>query len=481
MLKKIIPFFMAVLFLFSYLTGKTETKAEEGFLTEEPETRVIRNKPVKLLNLENARLLTVLQIVTEKTGQKFVVREELGERRISGYLPDISLTEGLKAILEANGLYYKKIPATEIYLITDTKEVVTRVFHLNYIGADDIKAIIERQISSHGKVEVLSRTIPGGWELGGVSTEEKEMGKKRRAATEKEKKGQFLVVSDIPAVIEKISNLIAQLDLPLDQIFIDAMIVEVNSDAVKDLGIEWHSTGKGYQGSGGVDIDLAPGTIAAPSVGFTGLTIAYEHIIGDTLKVKLHALEQKKKANILSNPRIMTADNHEAVIIVGERYPIMTTTREESGSGTVYTTGSLDHYEPIGISLRVIPHVVKESYISMIIHPEVTSLGENVQAGSEEGALILPRINTREADTTVIAKDGEMVVIGGLVSEKMENNIYKIPLLGDIPILGHLFKRTEKKPTKIDLLIFITPHIISGKKIREFAEKEKLRIEKKQN
>ena len=469
MSKKIILLF--VVFLSFCLIGETNINAE---------VKVIENKPVKLINLQNAPLLIVLQMITEKTGQKFVVGEELGEKLISGYLPDVSLIEGLKAILEANGFYYKKIPGTEIYLVTDIQEVVTRVFRLNYIGADDIKVVIERQLSPHGKVDVLSRTVLGGWELGGVSTAEKSIGKKIRNTAEKEKIGTLLVVADIPSVIERISNLIAQLDIPTRQVLIDAMIVEVNSSAVKDLGIEWHSTGKGYQGSGGVDITLAPGTIAAPSVGFTGLTVAYEHIIGDALKLKINALEQKKKANILSNPRIMTVDNHEAVIVVGERYPIMTTTREESSSGVIYTTGSLDHYEPIGISLRVVPHIVKENYVKLIIHPEVTSLGENVQAGTGIGALILPRINTREADTIVTAKDGEMIVIGGLVSERMEKNVYKIPLLGDIPILGYLFKRTEKKPTKIDLLIFITPHIISEKKIKEISEKEKLQIEKKQ-
>ena len=141
MSKKIILFF--IVFLSFCLISQIIIKAEEGVLIEEPKVRVIRNKPVKLLNLQNAPLFIVLQMVTEKTGQKFVVSEELGKRFVSGYLSDISLVEGLKAILEANGLYYRKIPGTEIYLITDMKEVITRVFHLDYIGADDIKAIIE--------------------------------------------------------------------------------------------------------------------------------------------------------------------------------------------------------------------------------------------------------------------------------------------------------------------------------------------------
>jgi general secretion pathway protein D len=188
-----------------------------------------------------------------------------------------------------------------------------------------------------------------------------------------------------------------------------------------------------------------------------GLSLGYGN---SPLTVTIKALEKAGKANILSNPRIMALDNYPATIMVGERYPIMTTTVSTTAGGTIpLITGSLDHYEPIGISLRVIPHVNQKGAVEMILHPEITSLGDLVSSGTESGTLVLPRINSREADTNVTVNAGQTVVIGGLLTNQTRNTAYKVPFFGDIPILGYLFKRTVKEPKKTELLIFITPYV----------------------
>jgi len=319
-------------------------------------------------------------------------------------------------------------------------------------------------------MEILSKSIYGGWELGGVSTSEKEMGAKIRKEKKPEEKPRFFVVTDVSSMIENITQLVSQLDIKPQQIYIDATIVEVNSKVVQNLGIKWSGE---IKATGATREEPYP--FKDPMGGIPVFT--YGSISFSELSAQLQVLETKGAANILSNPRIMVLDNHEAVIIAGERYPIMTTTREESstGGGASYFTGELDHYEPIGVSLRVIPHVIGEQ-INMIIHPEVTSLGDDVTSGSGEGALTLPRINTREADTNVTVKSGETIVIGGLLQKSKEENVYKIPFLGDIPLLGYLFKRTEKNPSKLDLLIFITPRIITEEESVKFSEEEKSKI-----
>lgn len=434
------------------------------------------------LDFKDADIRNVLRILAKQNNLNIIAGKEV-VGSVTVHLSKVTLENALHSILAINGFSYEKVG--NIYLVSSeaniiarkksafaTGELITEIFQLKYIGAEDIKGIIAKQLSPRGSVEVLSKLIQGGWEMGGVSTGEKEMGKKTRVISEKEKRPTILVVTDVPKVLEKVKKLIASLDVKPEQILIEAMLVEVSSDAVRDIGIQWSTSEVGYTegtGHGGVDFGLDTGT---PSIS-SGLSLAYDTIGEEILRVKIQALEEEKKANVLSHPKIMTLSGHEAVIIVGERYPIMTTSYETTTGVPVYT-GALDHYEPIGISLRVIPTVTEKGWVNMLIHPEVTSLGENVTAGSEEGVLTLPRIKSRETDTNVTVREGETVVIGGLKSETLEENVYKVPLLGDIPILGYLFKRTEKKPRKVDLLIFITPHIVKEAKLSP-EEKERLK------
>ncbi|PIW32669.1 MAG: hypothetical protein COW28_05445 [bacterium (Candidatus Ratteibacteria) CG15_BIG_FIL_POST_REV_8_21_14_020_41_12] len=448
-----------------------KTKSEERNLPS-------LNRDTISLNFKDADIRNVLRILAEQNNLNIIAGKEV-EGTVTVHLCNVSLENALHSILSINGFGYERIG--NIILVTTLSEIkerekksfvaeplITEIFRLEYVGAEEIKEILVKELSSRGSVKVLSRMIQGGWEMGGVSTAEKEMGKKVRIISEQEKRPTILVVTDTSEVMQRIKKLIANLDIKPNQILIEAMIVEVNSEAVRDIGIQWHTTGLGYQkgSKGGVDLDLTTGT---PSI-TSGVTLIYDRTIGEKLKVEIRALEEKKKANVLSNPKIMTLDGHEAIILVGERYPILKT--EVTGTPpTTYITESFDRYEPIGISLRVVPHLCADGWVNMLIHPEVTSLGEDVTGST---GLKVKRINTREADTNVRVKEGETIVIGGLRSEKLVDNVYKVPLLGDIPVLGYLFKRTEKKPTKIDLLIFITPHIIEESKL---SPEERKRLE----
>jgi general secretion pathway protein D len=323
------------------------------------------------------------------------------------------------------------------------------------MSAEEIKRITGRFLSSAGTSEVVKSFSTGGWEMSGVSSNRgggvTAMGEKARKKSGPEEDPKTLMVTDFANVMDKIAAVIKQLDIKPAQILIDAMIVEIGSDYVRDIGIEWNATQNH--------------NIADVTYGFATLKPLTEGLVVDYTRshvtAKIMAMEQAGKADILSNPRIMTLDNYPAVIMVGEKYPIMTTTltSDPSGNGKVIATGALDHYEPIGIILRVIPHVNGAGVIELILHPEVTSLGDAVSSGSGDGALVLPRINSRETDTIVTTKDGQTVVIGGLLTKNVKQIVRKIPLLGDIPLLGHLFKRTVKESKKVELMIFITPQI----------------------
>ena len=414
------------------------------------------------LDLKDADLTDVLRLFAQEYGFNIVAGKEVtGTVTIS--FVNIPAEEALQAILGINGFGYEKVG--NLILVTTLTNLsaknqpaavalVTKVFTLNYISAEQIKEIIQKQLSPGGTVDVMANLYIGGWEMSGVSTTEQDLGKKTREKSVKEENPKILIVTDLPAIVARVESIISQLDVKPSQILIEAMIVEIGSDYIRDIGIDWDATKHDHISYGLTTLTNPAFPIPAMVAG-GGLSLGYDN---SPLTVTIKALEKAGKANILSNPRIMALDNYPATIMVGERYPIMTTTTSTSTGGAI-TTGELDHYEPIGISLRVIPHVNREGAVDMILHPEITSLGELVSSGTGIGTLILPRINSREADTNVTVKAGQTVIIGGLLTNQAKNATYKVPFFGDIPVLGYLFKRTVKEPKKTELLIFITPYI----------------------
>jgi len=427
----------------------------------------IQSDKLLSLDLKNADLNDVLRLFSQEYGFNIVAGKEVAGTVTISFV-NVPVEEALQAILAVNGFGYKKVG--NLMLVSTLANLspknqtltadalVTKIFTLNYISAGQIKEIIQKQLSPSGTVDVMTNLYVGGWEMSGVSSGSagSTIGKKIREKSNDEEKPRIMVVTDFPGILARVESIIRQLDVKPSQILIEAMIVEIGSEFVRDIGIDWDITQTGNLTYGLKTLITPLFPVPAMSAG-GGLSLGYNN---SPLTITIKALEKAGKANILSNPRIMALDNYPATIMVGERYPIMTTTvNSNTGGGNPIITGSLDHYEPIGISLRVIPHVNQAGAVEMVLHPEITSLGELVSSGTESGTLILPRINSREADTNVTVKDGQTVVIGGLLTKETRDTTYKVPFLGDIPILGYLFKRTVKSPKKMELLIFITPHV----------------------
>jgi hypothetical protein len=160
----------------------------------------------------------------------------------------------------------------------------------------------------------------------------------------------------------------------------------------------------------------------------------------------LDALIQANKAHVLASPSITTLNGKEARIIIGERYPYFEKT--QTTTGTIQSTKFAD----IGTTLRVVPRVSPDGWITMTVHPEVSSLTAALDAG--------PRISTREADATIRVKDGETIVIGGLIRREDNRINGKMPIIGDIPLLGWLFKKSSADLSTTELVVFITPRIV---------------------
>ncbi len=324
-------------------------------------------------------------------------------------------------------------------------------------------------------------------------------------------KSKTLIITDTVSALDRIKTFLEAVDKKPKQVLIETRIMEVNTDKLRDIGFDW-GTGTG----GAHTYTTAPGdinlnsknnqTIAGRNLAseFTpgvfnpkegtatfpgtypykaGLELIFRKLTGNQFELIVHALEEDVKTNTLSAPRIMTLDNQEASMLVGYHTPILSST--VTGGTTTEgptQTQTLDYYQEIGIRLNVVPQVSEEGFINMLVHPSITSSNSSVTAtsvsGSGAGAITseisYPIIDVREAQTQVMMKDGETIVIGGLLKDVKSKQMIGIPFVSKIPFFGNFFKRETTDTGKVDLLIFITAHVV---KDTDYTPMEISRIE----
>ncbi len=247
-------------------------------------------------------------------------------------------------------------------------------------------------------------------------------------------------VRNFPAV----EKLVKQLDVLLPQVLIEAQIIEVTLDDDSAFGVEWMweqgttLNDKTYQQEGTTDFGLTDEIF--------GLKYG---ILSSKLDTMLHALTKDTKVNILSTPRIMTKNNQEAVINVGQAVPFLVSTQETATGGILTSTDFRD----VGVILTVTPRINRSGTVSLDVNQQINSLVEFTLFDA-------PIISTREASAFVTIKDKQTMVIGGMIKDDKTETVHKIPVLGDIPLLGKLFRRTDTRVEKTELMVFITPHVV---------------------
>jgi general secretion pathway protein D len=249
---------------------------------------------------------------------------------------------------------------------------------------------------------------------------------------------------------ENIRRVIESLDRPKPQVLINVVFAQVTHNNDLDFGVEgsYTHTANGRTGTGGTDFGLDSAARIAAGGGF------YQ-ILSDDVNLLIRALEVAGKTEILSRPSILARNNQQATITVGQEVPLITNTRTVEQTGDFINTVS---YREIGIILRVTPFITPDGMVEMIVSPEISTLAEEgVDIG---GGAQAPIIDKRSADTVVVTESGRTIVIGGLIATQKLEQDRKVPVLGDIPLLGYAFKRKIKQDTKTELLIFMTPTVI---------------------
>jgi general secretion pathway protein D len=263
-----------------------------------------------------------------------------------------------------------------------------------------------------------------------------------------------LLVATATKYEDRVKGVIEQLDSRVQQVLIKVLIAEVTHDNDLNFGTDFSilDINKDYTGKGQTFKSTLGAAAAAASTSTPG-GFVFSALEGN-ISVTLQALAQQNKLDVLSRPYILTSDNQEADITVGNEVPFITSTDVDSTGGIHNSTT----YEDIGIILTVTPHINPEGLVTMLVSPQISALTD--QTVTISTGVSLPVIELRSADSYLTVRDGQTVVIGGMMQDQKTSGVSKIPLLGDIPLLGKLlFSYTTISKTKTELLIFLTPHV----------------------
>ena len=251
-----------------------------------------------------------------------------------------------------------------------------------------------------------------------------------------------------------LKDVIAKLDIRRRQVYVEAVIMEVSQSKLRELGTELGAAGGFQTNNNEVTVfggfNQAPEDIAAIT-NLTGIDIGLSTV---NIRALLTALQSSSDVNVLSMPQILTLNKQKAKIVVAQNVPFVTGTSQTAGAVTQRQIQRQD----VGVTLEITPEILEGNRVKMDIRQEISTLEETVQEVLIE---LGPTTNKREATTTVIVSSGQTVVIGGLMRDDITKVVRKIPLLGDIPLLGWLFKFQSKRQVKSNLLIFITPYIVT--------------------
>jgi type II secretory pathway component GspD/PulD (secretin) len=300
-------------------------------------------------------------------------------------------------------------------------QMQTEVFELRYAKAEDIAPEVEKVITPQiGAVRLDKRT-------------------------------NTLVVTDLPPNLSEVRQVIGAFDRKTREVSIEAMILEVRLNDQYDVGVNWQRIFAALR-----DFKLQSQFPVVPPLASFG-QIAVGTLVEDNFEVVIDALQAIGTTNVLSKPQISVVENEEASILVGTReaYVSAVVTQTQSASTTAEEIVFID----VGVQLKVTPSINQEGFVTMKIRPEVSAVTDTLVTAAGNS---IPIVSTSTAETTVMVQDGRTIVIGGLMQDDIKEDTRKVPILGDIPVLKYMFQSWHEKVDKSELVIFLTPTIISG-------------------
>jgi type IV pilus assembly protein PilQ len=401
--------------------------------------------PVREISLDfhKADIHNVFRIIAEvanKEGINFVISDKV-EGKVTVKLEKVPWDMALDVILKNNKLGKARIGKNIIWIATRGE-----------IEAEE-KSRKEKEIAERKEKEVLAplttSIVPVNFaDVGDLTGQIEKLLTPERGSVSTDNRTNSLIIKDVVTNIEEIKKFVKKLDTPTPQVLIEARVVQFNPSYLRDIGIRWDASyndnAAGEKGS--LELDTISGGAGELGASFGNLAFGYLSRNVD-LDVKLTALEKEDKAEIISRPRIMTLDNKEAVIEQGVDLPYLKLS-EQGVTSTEFKKATLE--------LKVKPHITPDGSVVMVVSIKKDQKSAVTGGGGEPG------IDTKSAETEVLVKSGETVVIGGIIEENETETVQRVPFFGKIPLLGWLFTKKFKEIIKTDLTIFITPTIVRG-------------------
>ncbi len=447
------------------------------------------------IRVNNVPIGTFLNSISAQSKINFIMGEQFSNKKISASLTNVTVREALDTLLRVQGLTYQRIGKSDSYVITSRSEeapnTITKVFTLNYVSlqpntsvASDLSSVMPADVtsssfgtgnsgtsfnvfdnaSSGGPGFSLnnsqSQTIAGNGSSAILGVIQSVLTKQGKIAIDS--RTNKLIITDVPEVFPQIESILDELDIKAPQILIEAQVIEVSKGSGYDVGFHWNIEGTltggstempwryfgaregnrflRYFGVAAADNDSPSAT--APKLDWSNLSVVFQ------------ALMTSSEARSLGKPKVITMNNNQAMVTSSRDASVGKITKE-TGSGTDTSSTSGNERKRVGLTLMVTPQVNKEGYVTLTVLPSYSDLVASETGGDSYDTV------TRAVTTQVRVKSGQTVVLGGLLQSSEKEQVYKVPLLGQIPVIGWLFSSKQKRKSTTDLVIFITPTVLS--------------------
>ena len=447
------------------------------------------SEPIISMDFQDVSIKDVLKMLSMQSGLNFIASEAVADRKVTLYLDKVPLSQAMDKIFSANNLSYELDNKASIFVVKDLgkmeTETLTKVFYLKHasVSSSSLKEEELNNISPSSTSTTTSTSATSGkWKSeneSGITYSVKKLLSGNGSLIE-DFRTNSLIVTDTPARMKVIAQVITSLDIEVPQIMLEVEMLDVSKNAIDKLGAKFGQTPFTafiYGASAGMGFPFgswskifSPGqgslNINPGSIDDTGAAT------GNPYQIQFDFLKTQSDTKVLARPRIMTLNNETAELKIVTNETIGSITETQGQGSASNTTVTAERVET-GVSLRVTPQINSDNGdITMFIYPKVkdatTSTFNTTFKDPEE----------RSTKTTVRVKNGETVVIGGLIRHDRSETITKLPIFGDIPVIGTLFRNKNKdKDRERELLVFITPRIVkSGQAMLEQMQRFNLPI-----
>lgn len=406
---------------------------------------------VEIIPIQNASAAELVRILTTLEQQS--KRSDPSARQVT-----ILADERTNSVLVSGDQNERlRVRATISHLDTpiDEGEGNIHVVYLRYAKASDLVAVLTGvgKTAKAGKAAGAAAATPAPAD-GGAVPPVTGGGANTALSIQADDATNAIIITSTPEQFRALQSVIRQLDVRRAQVQVEALIAEVSSDKATDLGIQWRFKGDdNLIGAVGAATVTSSAVSISPTSPAAGLTLGFFNDPTTSLRALINAVSKDTDTNVLSTPTLVTLDNQEAEITVGQNVPFITGTQQTTG-GLANPFQTIERKD-VGVKLKIKPQINEGNSVKLDIEQEVSSVSRTTVTGASD--LVT---NKRAIKTSVLVDDGRIVVLGGLVTDDLNETVTKIPGLGDLPLLGKLFSTTTTKFVKTNLMVFLQPSIV---------------------